>query len=229
MLLKENQISIPSADGSQMMIECGTGEMTFVAPASVKRYWKGTIDEFQSALGGMFGQAQGAGGGMPDMGKALGGLFGGESDDPDELNVRVTKVGDETIAGYESEHYLVETGDGNDWETYEEIWISGDLLRDVLTEVGECIEMALSLGQELSTMGPSGMADVTAVLASPDYQALFGRGYPVRSERTMQMFGMTMDMSTEVVEVNDDSIPDSAFDVPSGYQRAESPFELFGM
>lgn len=69
-----------------------------------------------------------------------------------------------------------------------------------------------------------------AVLASPDYQALMKLGYPVRSKESVPgLFGQSMEFLSEVVEISREPISDDAFTVPSGYQRVDSVFEVFGM
>lgn len=228
LLLRGNRIAAPAMGVGRFLLNCETGELTIVSSEGGGRYWSGTADEFQRVFDQMFSGFTGGMQGMPDMGGALGGLFGGPQR-TDEVRVRVTKVGEETIAGFRSEHYRVETGSGGQWKVYEEIWVSSDLLQLVKSEVGGCIDLMHDFTSGLSTMGPAGMGDTEAVMASPDYQALSEHGFPVKNHVTTSVFGTTINTVSEVVEVSRDPISEDAFTVPSGYRRVSSPLELFGM
>lgn len=227
LLFKENRIGMPAMDAGSMFLQCDTGELTMLSPAAGGRYWQGHISEFQSLFDNLFGDLTGDQG-MPDLSGAFGALFGSAAPAA-EVGVRVTKVGDETVAGYAAEHYRVETGSGNQWRVYEEIWVSRDLMRLVEAEVGTCVAMMTELTGALSEIAPFGLGEIEAVINSSEYQALTANAMPVRSITSMNMFGMTFDVASEVVEVSTETIPDAAFSVPAGYRRVNSPIEIFEM
>lgn len=226
-LFKQNRIAAPAADGANMLLFCDTGEITLISSTDVRRYWRGTVDEMKAEFDGFLGEATGGQDGMPDLGSLLGGLFGAPA--AGEIQVRVSKVGDETIAGYAAEHYRVETGSNNEWQTYEETWIAADLMKEVTAEVGACVDIMLEIVGQMPALATFGMDELEAVLTSPDYQALMAKGFPVRSQQTMRIFGMSVETFSEVVAVSRDAISEDAFTVPVGYQRVNSLFEMFGM
>lgn len=210
------------------------------------RYWQGNIATYQDELEqefndllqatsdvfadfGDFG-AFGDLGDLGDVGALLGELFGGGSPD-DEIRVRVTKAGEDTVAGYSAERYTVETSRGDDWRVFEEIWISSDLLKEVAAEASACVDIMSDVSSEISSaIDAFGIDEMEAVLASPDYQALLKRGYPVRIKQTMRgLFGETVESISEVVDVIKGPISEDAFIVPSGYRRVDSFFEVFDM
>src|SRR5690625_1146444 len=165
---------------------------------------------------------------MEELGALFGSLFG-DADDAEEMLVRVSQAGDETIAGHAAEHYVVETGNENDWRVYEELWIAPGLLADLMAEVGACVDTMFEFQGDLMPTASTRTGELDAVLASPDYQALIERGFPVRTKESMSFFGMTIETMTEVVEVNRHTIPEDAFAIPPGYQRVDSPLELMDM
>lgn len=224
-LLKGSRVLSPVTDDGWMMIDCTTEQVTIVAE---RQYWQGSVTELSRALDesiqGLLEPAEAA----PAVPSFLSGLFG-SSAKPAEIEVKVTQIGNATVAGYQATHHRVETRQGSDWKTYEDVWVSSALLQDVKTEVGECMSIATDLGQQMASLAPFGMDEVMAVLESPAYRALFETGYPVRSVSKFQVFGISVDVETEVVEVNRNQIPDGLFTLPTNYRRVESPAKLFGM
>lgn len=227
-LFKNNRIASPMPDGSKAVYFCDVGEIMMVSPSNAKRYWRGTLEELQGAFDSLFaGEDGGEGAGdMESLGALLGSLFGAADDDGEETLVRVSKAGEETIAGYATEHYVVETGSEGNWRVYEEMWIAPDLLAELTTEIGACIEVMMELQGQLLPSMSTGMDELDAVLASPDYLALMERGYPVRTKNNMKLFGMEFETVTETVEVNRDAIAEDAFGVPAGYKQVDHPLEI---
>lgn len=229
---KGNRIASPMLDGSNFVFYCDVGQIAVISPRSSAQYWQGTFDDLRADIEALWdfdlGDDEGADdGGMPDLGALLGGLFGGGGD-KEETQVRVTKKGSATVAGYAADHYVVETGSKNKWRVFEERWISADLLRELTAEVGTCIDYVLELEGALEGLSPFGLGDLEAVLASPDYQALMTKGFPVRSVQTLRIFGMETKLSDEVVEVSRERISEDVFTIPPGYKRVDSALQLFG-
>lgn len=228
-LYKSNRIAAPMGDGSNMILYCDVGEVAIVSSPDVQRYWRGTFGEIRTAFEQLFSEAMAGADDedMPDLGALFGALFGGGDDE--EILVRISPDGGDTVAGYRADRYVVETGRDGDWRVHEEVWISSDLLREVTGEVGACVEIMFDLQAELLGGVSIGMDELEAVLASSDYQALMQRGFPVRNKQTLRMFGMAVETLTEVVDVSRDKLGEDAFTVPSGYTRVSSPLELLGM
>lgn len=226
LLLKKDRIASSMAGGERVLLACDTGELTIVSPRGGGRYWQGTAEDFQKSLSEMFQSVLGGAEGMPDLSGILGDLFG-KQQDAGEIQVRVVKAGEDTVAGYRAEHYRVETGDGTGWQVHEEMWISRDLLREVRGEVGDCIMLLSEMGHQMAAAVPMPDPELEAVLASPDYRRLTEEGFPVRSRSSYEVFGTATDISSELVEVDRGPVPEDAFTVPAGYQRVGSPLELF--
>lgn len=227
-LFKNNRIASPMPDGSKAVYFCDVGEIMMVSPSNVQRYWRGSLDDLQNAFDSLFaGEGGGeSAGDMESLGALLGSLFGAADDDGEETLVRVAKAGEETIAGYAAEHYVVETGSEGNWRVYEEIWVAPGLLSELTTEIGACIDVMVQLQGELLPSMSTGMDELDAVLASPDYLELMERGYPVRTKSNMMLFGMAIETVTETVEVNRDAIGEDVFGVPAGYKQVDHPLEI---
>lgn len=240
-LYKGNRIAAQLDVGLSTVFMCETGEFIMMSSSRGGRYWQGDIAAYQEELNELYQESadllSGLGdfsdfgdfGDLGDMGALFGELFGGGNQAAEEIHVKVTKVGEDTVAGYAAEHYIVETGSGNDWRVYEEIWVSTALFDEIAAEVGACVDFMLEISEELSAAtGGFAMDEIDAVLASPEYQALMERGYPVRVKQSIRgLFGQTTQSLNEVIEVNRDPILEDAFVVPSGYRRVDHFFEVF--
>src|SRR5690625_2061995 len=148
-LFKGNRMASPMEDGTKTVLFCETGELTMISSSQLGRYWQGNITTFQEELDDLLGASADAFGEMGDLGALFGELFGGGSQ-VEETLVKVTKVGEETIAGYAAEHYIVETGNGNNWRVYEEIWIASDLLKEISAEGAACVDLMFDLTSGIS-------------------------------------------------------------------------------
>lgn len=230
-LFTTDRIAGSMGDGSKMLYFCERDEIAVISPANVGRYWQGTFQDIQATFAELFAFDAAEEGTEGEMGEleALGALFGslfGDEDGEEETLVRVSLAGEETIAGYAAEHYVVETGSGDNWRVHEELWIAPELLGQMRSEVGRCVDMLLQLQDELLPEVVSGLEQVDEVLASPEYQALFERGYPVRTKSIMNFFGMEFETIDEVVEVSRDVIPAAEFAIPAGYVRVDNFLEV---
>lgn len=213
-LVKDGRIMWYLTDEDWMMMDCARQEITFVSPP---RYWQGPVEEFTDALKAQRDEIFQEMSGAPD----LGGLFGIPSgSQAATTQVRVTRVGDETIAGYRATQYRVETGDGSQWKTYEDLWVSRDLMRELEGEIGRCTHAMMNLAQEFATLLPLG--DAPVVYSDPAYLALYEQGFPMRSVTRMAVFGFEVNVESEVVEVSRARLDESRFTVPSSYERYES-------
>ncbi len=236
-LVKNNRIASINPDGFNTLLFCDAQEVVLLSAFS-QRYWRGSLTELQAAfetmfspegLGALFdvGAAEDDFPSGFDLGELFGALFGAANQRPaGEVQVRVSRVGEETVAGYAAEHYVVETGRGGTWNVYEEVWISPDLLAEVRREAGSCVSVMMDLQHELLAGLAVGMDDLDAVLKSEDYRALMARGYPVRTKDTMSFFGMTFETVHEVVEVSREPIPEDRFNVPARYVRVDDIWDV---
>ena len=94
-LMKNSRILTPMEDGSKMIFECRTNEVTIV---SNRRYWRGSLNDLRTMLQANIGEVKAE---IPqDIGGLLGGLFGGGSNKSETTQVKVTRVGDEKVGDY---------------------------------------------------------------------------------------------------------------------------------
>lgn len=231
-LYKGNRVATVTGDGENSIIMCSTEEV-IVMSSETKRYWRGEMSVFTDTFAGISEELSGLGGdmgGMGDLGALFGGMFGGQQQ-PDEILVRVTKVGEETVAGYAADKYVVETGSANNWRVYEELSISIKLMDELKSEVGDCTAVMDDFMSSMGGFDMLGLEEFAAVMESPDYNALLKNGYPVRSKQFIQGFfgSPPTEISSVVVEVKHENIPEDAFAVPAGYQKVDSVFHVYDM
>lgn len=226
LLVKNGRIVSRSDPQEWFMIDCVRDEITYVRG---HRYWQGPTSEFAAPLEAQFEEIFQAAEDVDAAEEAapIRGLFGDllGSQKPETVQVRVTELGEETVAGYPAIQYRVETGDGSQWKTHEIISISSRLLWELEAEIGDCTRRLSDFSNQLQALIPLG--DSAAVHSDPTYLALFSQGYPVRSVMTITVFGFQVEMETVLVEVSRDPLDDSAFEVPSTYRRSENLSEFF--
>ena len=51
------------------------------------------------------------------------------------------------------------------------------------------------------------------------------KGFPIAMSSTVNMMGMNMQFASEATEVRKGAIPASAFQLPAGYKKKDSPFK----
>lgn len=220
-------------DGVRTYYYCDTGEVTLVFPPELGLYWQGTLDEFREeaekllgVVNALLAELQA----MPELKQ----LFGTMSPQPErsEVGVRVRKLGSGTIAGYTAERYVVETGSGDTWQVYEDVWVSRELFEQIAAIGGECASQTYDLELDVSslaesTAGAFGMGEIAAIANSSEYVALFEQAHPVRRQSQFTvLFGLTVQSIVEVVEVSTEPIPEEYFQIPPGYTRMESLVDM---
>lgn len=225
-VLAKNGLIVSRSDPNEwFMVDCALEEVTFV---HYSRYWQGPIAELGAALdreiekilvGDDSGEGEAA-----EIAGFLAALLG--SDTSGTKQVRVTQIGDDSVAGYKATQYRVETGDGSQWKTYELVSISQDLLRELQAEVGDCTRVMMDLTQQILAIVPLG--DGPTVHSDASYRALFDQGFPVRTITKMTVFGFELETETVVVEVSHEPVPDSEFIVPSSFRRVDSLASFLG-
>lgn len=219
MLVKDGRIMSRGDLSAWLILDCALEEVTYVY---FSHYWQGPIAEFAAALDAEFAKLVQGDADVAEVPEFLGALF--SSSTSGTTQVRVTPLGEETVAGYGATQYRVETGDGSQWKTHELVSISSDLLREIEAEIGDCTFVMMDLSQQLASLVPLGD---TAVYSDPAYRALFGQGYPVRSITKMTMFGIDFEVESAVVEVSRDPLHDSEFAVPATSRRVDNLSTFF--
>jgi len=194
--------------GMMMIMDVNKGWVYYVNP-NHRTYWGGPASEIRST-----GQAE-ARKTMeemmknlpPDqreaMQKAMGQVGRKEAEAPKQFNVKVTKTGKSaTIAGYKTEEYQILV----EGQPFMEVWIAPkiDVSKDI--DAKKMTAMMGSLSPQDSGHNP---------FASPEVQALWQKGYPLR--QTLHFMGQATTVEAQKVEKK--SLPSSDFSVPSGYRK----------
>lgn len=226
LLVKGSRVVSPTGEGNWMMIDCDLGLVTVVGG---REYWQGSTSDLARALDVAIQEQMTSAQEVPGLGSLLGGLFGSSAKQPAPIEVRITEIGTGTVAGYDSVHHRIETRQGGNWKRYEDVWVSAALMGELKSEIGDCLASVTELHQQFASLVPFGLDEMMAVLTSPDYLELVDTGYPVRTVTTMSIFGMAIEVETEVIEVNRNPIDEAFFTVPANYRLVADPSVLFGM
>jgi hypothetical protein len=188
-----------TGDGTvDTIADIGSGQMSFVDHKK-KEYWQTSQAEIQATFAQLDEQMKAMGGAGGLMEKMMGGPM------PEVVVTKGTNA--RTIAGYPTEHWIVTAGD---WKY--ELWAASGL------------ELPSSYWQAakapFATMGPLGRR------FSKMFDAMGQvKGFPLASNFTYKMMGKTVASSTEATEVKKGAIAATAFDVPAGYKKKDSPFK----
>lgn len=112
------------------------------------------------------------------------------------------------VAGYDTEHWIVSMGEGMRFE----LWAAPSL--EVPAKYYDARKA------QYAAMGPLGQR----------FEKIFEemrkvKGYPLATTMNVKVMMMKINSSTEATEVRKGPVPASAFDVPAGYKKKESPFK----
>lgn len=221
LLIKGDRVVSRTDAANWMMVDCKLNEVTFVADG---RYWTGPIVELKKAFDDQIKELSQVAEEAPSALGFLGGLLSG-STKSESTQVRVTRLADETVAGYGATQYRVETGSDSKWTTFEIVSVSSALLQEVKSEIGDCMSVMIDFSHQMASLVPSGAAK--AVYSDPSYQALFNEGYPVKSVTRLTIFGVELDFENKVVGVSRNPVSDDVFALPVNYRKVENPSSLF--
>jgi hypothetical protein len=188
---------IRTTDGESDTIVDVAGGMYTVINHKKKEYYQFTRDEMMAAMAKFEQQMAGPMGAM--MEKMMGGKVG-------EVNVQ--KGAARKVAGYDCTAYTVTLGDNMRYEL--------------------CAAEALSippayydaLKGPYSMMGPMGRRFVKVFEEMKKI-----KGVPVAFNGNVNVMSIKMNMASEATEVKRGAIPESAFAVPAGYKKRDSPFK----
>lgn len=217
--LTRSAIRIAPAAGISEILLCATDEMILLSPADGGVYWRGSRTELAETFAAWFAEM------FQSMPPELVEFMGGSA--PASVDVRITRQGEDVIAGYDAVHYLIEYDDGTGWREAENVWISERLMREIEAEAGDCVMRFMELQWSLeNTLTALGTDAVLAAATHSDYRALLAQGFPMRNVVDVDMFDVPVTMETMVQEVSKESIPADVFAVPDHYRRVDDPIEL---
>jgi uncharacterized protein DUF4412 len=162
-----------------------------------KEYYEFTREEMAAAMQQFEAQMQQAG---PMMEKMMGGPM---------TDVTVRKTGaSRKVAGYACDEYTVAMGEALRYDI---------CAAPTLTQPAQYYD---ALKTPFASLGP----------AARRFDKLFEemkqiKGFPVSMSSTVQVMMVKNQMKTEATEIKKGPIPDSAFAIPDGYKKKDSPFK----
>ncbi|HEX9636405.1 MAG TPA: DUF4412 domain-containing protein [Acidobacteriota bacterium] len=160
-----------------------------------KEYYETSLAEMSAMFDNLNKQMEG----NPILGKLLGEMS----------DVTVQKGGSpRTIAGYRCEQYLLNMGDALSFD----IWAAPDLQTPIQYYDASKLRYA--------AMGPMGQRFEKMYDEMKKVQ-----GLPLAMGINIKMMGMKTDTLSEATEVRKGPIPASAFEIPAGYKKKNSPFK----
>ena len=178
------------------LFEAATGRVVVINHKK-KEYFEFTREQMAAAMKQVEAQMQQAG---PLMEKMMGGAMG-------EVTVRKTGAS-RKIAGYACDEYTVAMGE--------------NLRYDVCAAPGlqPPAQYYDALKSPFAAMGP----------VARRFERTFDemkkiKGFPVAMNSSVKVMMVTSEMKQEVTEVKKGPIPESAFAIPAGYKRKDSPFK----
>lgn len=213
--LSANKARMVQPGGHETIIDGAKGEMILV-DHNKKQYSVMTKQDMEDAAARMQEQMKQANAQMEaamknappetreQMKKMMGSMSGGMA-----AAVDVKKgTGGRQIAGYKCENWIVTVGEMSKTE---------ECLSIDLPFPTESWQAFRSMEGSLQSMGPGAKA-----LQEKMKEA---KGFPLASTTTTNVMGKTQTSSTEVQEIKKDPIDPSVFELPAGYEKADSPLK----
>jgi len=179
------------------IFDVSTGTITFVDNKD-KSYWQTSQAEMMDAFKQLDEQMKASGGG--GMGAMMEKMMGGN---PPVVVTKGTQP--RTIAGYQTEDWVATAGD---WKY--ELWTTTDLA--LPTQYYDAMKAPMA------AMGPMGKRFLTLFEEMKKI-----KGFPLATTTSLKFMGKAQNTTTEATEVKKGAIPASAFEVPAGYKKKDSP------
>ena len=187
---------IRTSDGeNDTIVEVGPGRFTVVNHKK-KEYYEFTRDEMLASMQKFEQQMSGPMGAMFE--KMMGGKVG---------EVTVQKGASRKVAGYDCTSYTFSLGENMRYEM--------------------CATQSLQLPAQYydALKGPYAMMGPMARRFDKLFEEMKKiKGFPVAMTSTVNVMGLKMDLVSEATEVRKGAIPATAFQVPTGYKKKETPF-----
>jgi hypothetical protein len=204
-----NRFRVSDASGSDVIFDAGKGSIVFVDNAK-KQYSEATLAEMEAAMKAGSDMAAQAMKDLPpearnnpQVAEMMAKMGGGGA----PVEAKVAKgASPKKVAGYDCEHWVIAIGPS----LKSEIWTTTALsfppqLYDVRKALASLNPMMKNMAQMIEEMRKI-------------------KGFTLADQTTFSMMGRTVTSSSEATEVKTGAIPDSAFAVPAGYAKVDSPF-----
>ena len=188
---------IRTTDGeNDTIVDVANGMYTVIFHKK-KEYYQFTREEMMAAMAKFEQQMSGPMGGM--MEKMMGGKVG---------EVSVQKGAVRKVAGYDCTAYTVTLGDNMKYEL---------CAAEALTIPPAYYD---AMKGPYAMMGPMGRRFVKVFEEMKKI-----KGVPIAINGNVNVMSIKMNMASEATEVKKGAIPESAFAVPAGYKKKDSPFK----
>jgi hypothetical protein len=194
---------IKSSDGqNDSIIDLASGTMTVINHKK-KEYYEMTAAEINAAFEQMSAQMKQMEEQMKNAPAFLKKQMGGDTQVTVEKGSSPKK-----IAGYDCDHYVATMGASGKAE----YWVTKSIKPP--TQYYDAFKI------QMSALGPAGqtMGKVFEEMKKID-------GFPLASSTSIKMMGMNLNTSNEATEVTKGKVPASAFEIPSGYKKGQSPLK----
>jgi len=202
-----------TGDGNDFIADYATGALTMIDNKK-KQYYvitKQDMEALSAQMQAQMKQMQAQMRNLPPgfqekMAGAMGGVAGGAAQAIDVHR----GTGGRTIAGYSCENWVVTMGEMSKQET---------CLTTQLQLPVAAFDAQKSFASSMSAMaGP--MAKSSGALWDKFKEM---KGFPLASTDTLKFMGKTSTTTTEITEIRKGAIPASAFEIPAGYAKVDSP------
>ena len=189
---------VRTSDGeNDTIFDVATGNITVINHKK-KEYYQFTAEEMRAAMAQFEEQMKGPMGGL--MEKMMGGKIG---------EVTVTKAGaTRTVAGTSCDTYVVAMGENMRQEI--------------------CAASSIAVPVQYYDARKAGYAMMGP--AARRFEKFYDemkkvKGFPIASTTNFKIMGMNTTVTQEATEIRKGAIPASAFEVPAGYKKKDSPFK----
>ncbi len=212
--LTNDHIRMSQAEGQEFLLDAASGNMT-VIDSKKKEYYVITAQDLAAMTAKLQEQMKKMDEQMknmpPQAREMMAKMMGGAGA---SLSVQKTGVA-RKIAGYSCESWTMKMGEMMSSEQC----ISSEvpIPTQAWTRYKELSESLASIGQSMGPMG-KGIAEMQEKMKTM-------QGFPLFHSSSVKVMGKSSTNTSEVTEIRRGPIPASAFEVPAGFKRGDSPMK----
>lgn len=207
--ISAERVRMSQPEGSDILFDLTTGDMT-VIDRNKKQYWVMTKSDWDAIAAKMkeVSNSPEMKNLPPEVREKMQAMMGGM------MAVNVEKTGNKRkVAGYNCDEYTVTIGQfskttecvTNELKLPTNVWARYTEFRDRLKTIA-------------SAMGP-----MAKNIESMQEQLKKVQGFPIQSTTTVSIMGRTSTSTSELESVKEGAIPASAWQIPAGYTKVDSP------